>query len=84
MTVTLMRQLSDLPCGIVLGGKGSQPAPLGMGLAIRTGFLASQMRVRLWALAGAVTWLRVKTADAHRNVDAAWPEGLGREEEALA
>lgn len=85
MTVTLMRQLSDLPCGIMLGGKGSQPAPLGMGLAIRTGFLASQMRVRLWASAGAtVTWLRVKTADVHRNVDAAWPEGLGREEEALA
>lgn len=79
VTVTLMRQLSDLPCGIVLGGKGSLPAPLGMGLAIRTGFLASQMRVRLWAWAdAAVTWLRVKTADAHRNVDARLARGAGR------
>lgn len=48
VTVTLMRQLSDLPCGIVLGGKGNQPAPLGMGLAIPPAqvFLASQMRVQ--------------------------------------
>lgn len=38
VTVILMRQLSALPRGIVLAGKGSQPAPLGMAaLAIRTG-----------------------------------------------
>lgn len=50
-----------------------------MGLAIRTDFLASQMRVRLWAWAdAAVTWLRVKTADAHRNVDARLARGAGR------
>lgn len=37
MTMILMMQLKDLPCGTVLGGKGSQPVPLGMGLAIRVG-----------------------------------------------
>lgn len=37
VTVILMMQLNDLPCGTVLGGEGSQPVPLGMGLAIRIG-----------------------------------------------
>lgn len=33
VAVILMRQLSDLPCGSVLGGKGSQSVPLGSGPA---------------------------------------------------
>jgi hypothetical protein len=28
VTVIQMMQLNDLPCGTVLGGKGSQPVPL--------------------------------------------------------
>lgn len=59
----------------------------GMGLAIRTVFFSftNEGLALCFGRAGAaVPWLTVENANAHRNVDSAWPEGLGGEEEALA
>lgn len=82
-----MRQLSDLPRGIVLGGEGKPACASGHG-----GWPSAQVysvpnegpALCSAACQSDAPWLGLERAVAYWNVKIAWPEGLGGEEDVVA